>query len=735
MNYGTIPNANSGDGNSSGPIKKSTCTSIAEFLESSAMQWIILIVVTAGMLALMGITIIKFHPDDTSLIGLLSNLIFVINIVFLVEIFLRFIVFGPTYFYNGKYGPLHGLDALVVLATFGLVLFFEDKDKEMVELLLLLRLWRIIKIWNVEGIDYIKKSEPPALHVLFVMDRGGSMGASDITPQKNSRNYNNLRTSHNNRLGAAYDAVYSFMETRLQTFQKNTGTPLIAGRDKVSLILFDDKADVAIDNKNMEINLLFEKMLEYKATKGRSDYNVAINKVDELVTKNFDVTRLNVVIFFSDGEVELSEFNNLDSICKRNAEKSFPLYFYTVHFGPDTGSDTLEMMSNVAKSYNPQGPLSSQFTIVMDEVMLNNLLIRMAIALRDLNAAMREIRWWIVQLTLFAHTLIDDPLDEHLTPYKRERNERIPVALKRLHNSKSVSKEFLDELKAHHRCATYGMRFLKCYGISRHPEKNDLVMVMQFAKGGNLRRYLQKNPDLDWQKKLDILHFIVHDLEALHNAGLVHRDFHSGNVIMRGTWAYLSDLGLSSPVKRDVSKEVIYGIMQYIAPEVLRGKHYTPEADIYSFGIILAEIAYTDKAFFHAKRDEILAIYIIKHNRRPKVPEGTPNCYRDLMERCWDSNKDKRPKVHKIKSILDQWRHNPPYSVLQEFRESDKLPKTLPTDEEAATNEPAHNAVPIHTKAINTAMGIETSVRNHDEFQRQSNLYTGTSIVDPGMTR
>ncbi|CAG8554476.1 2908_t:CDS:2 [Funneliformis mosseae] len=207
---------------------------------------------------------------------------------------------------------------------------------------------------------------------------------------------------------------------------------------------------------------------------------------------------------------------------------------------------------------------------------------------------------------------IDDPLDEHLTPYKRERNERIPVALKRLHNSKSVSKEFLDELKAHHRCAIYGMRFLKCYGISRHPERNDLVMVMQFAKG-----------------------------------------------------------------------------------------------------------------------DETLAIDIIKYNRRPRVPEGTPNCYRDLMERCWDGNKDNRPKVHKIKSILDQWRHNPPYSVLQEFRESDKLPKVLPSDEEIDMNEPSHNAAPIHTRAINTA--IDTSVRNHDEFQGKSNLYTGTSIVDPGI--
>jgi hypothetical protein len=41
---------------------------------------------------------------------------------------------------------------------------------------------------------------------------------------------------------------------------------------------------------------------------------------------------------------------------------------------------------------------------------------------------------------------IDDALDEHITPYKRERSEKVPVALKRLNNSQSVSKDFLDEV-------------------------------------------------------------------------------------------------------------------------------------------------------------------------------------------------------------------------------------------------------------------------------------------------
>jgi serine/threonine protein kinase len=38
------------------------------------------------------------------------------------------------------------------------------------------------------------------------------------------------------------------------------------------------------------------------------------------------------------------------------------------------------------------------------------------------------------------------------------------------------------------------------------------------------------------------------------------------------------------------SENEVYGVLPYIAPEVLRGGHYTQSSDIYSFGIIMYEI-------------------------------------------------------------------------------------------------------------------------------------------------
>ncbi|CAB4378245.1 unnamed protein product [Rhizophagus irregularis] len=51
-------------------------------------------------------------------------------------------------------------------------------------------------------------------------------------------------------------------------------------------------------------------------------------------------------------------------------------------------------------------------------------------------------------------------------------------------------------------------------------------------------------------------------------------------------------MGLCKPADYDASKNTknsTYGVLPYIAPEILRGQNYTKASDIYSFGIIITE--------------------------------------------------------------------------------------------------------------------------------------------------
>ncbi|RIB04950.1 kinase-like domain-containing protein, partial [Gigaspora rosea] len=76
------------------------------------------------------------------------------------------------------------------------------------------------------------------------------------------------------------------------------------------------------------------------------------------------------------------------------------------------------------------------------------------------------------------------------------------------------------------------------------------MMVMQYAKQGSLRKLLDNRyKDLSWGHKIYNLYYIVEGLVAIHEANLVHKDFHSGNIVNDNTYSsFITDFGLCRPV-------------------------------------------------------------------------------------------------------------------------------------------------------------------------------------------
>ncbi|CAG8741424.1 4296_t:CDS:1, partial [Racocetra fulgida] len=82
--------------------------------------------------------------------------------------------------------------------------------------------------------------------------------------------------------------------------------------------------------------------------------------------------------------------------------------------------------------------------------------------------------------------------------------------------------------------------------------------------------------ELIWEDKLSLLVDISKDLIKIHEEGYIHCDLHSGNILQHreGSWfgplkSYISDFGLSRKNEEYNLKNGFYGIMPYIAPEVL----------------------------------------------------------------------------------------------------------------------------------------------------------------------
>jgi len=200
------------------------------------------------------------------------------------------------------------------------------------------------------------------------------------------------------------------------------------------------------------------------------------------------------------------------------------------------------------------------------------------------------------------------------------------VILKSLDNSQELSSEFLREI-ASHKLFNNNTKIVKCYGVSQNPGTKEYVMVMEYIRGGNLRQYLQKNArKLDLKKKLIQLRSIAEGLRNIHAKGLVHKDFHSGNILSSGKGSFftdlkchITDLGLCRPAN-ETNQENVYGVLPYVAPEVLNGKLYTQAADIYSFGIVTYEVI-SDKPPYHEFAHDSLLAFRICEGLRPNLEE------------------------------------------------------------------------------------------------------------------
>lgn len=264
------------------------------------------------------------------------------------------------------------------------------------------------------------------------------------------------------------------------------------------------------------------------------------------------------------------------------------------------------------------------------------------------------------------------------------RTKNIQVALKG-----GISTEYLKELLMHIKCCTTSNLYansltghkigrspiLRCYGLTKRPisENNaEYMLVIQFAKGGDLKTYLSANfKQMKWlEDKQPILTHIAYGLKIIHKEGLIHRDLHHGNILINNNISYIADFGLSHPYNQEESTtHQLFGIVPFIAPEVLSKRQYTPKSDVYSFGILMWMFTSGHLPFRDHRYDTDLALKIFNCSR-PQIINGTLSCFINLMQRCWNHDPEQRPTSSEIYDIMVSWFYLKNY---KEFKASDKI--------------------------------------------------------------
>ncbi|GES75949.1 kinase-like domain-containing protein [Rhizophagus clarus] len=230
------------------------------------------------------------------------------------------------------------------------------------------------------------------------------------------------------------------------------------------------------------------------------------------------------------------------------------------------------------------------------------------------------------------------------------------IALKSLKDSKNVTLEFMNEIASHNKVDD-SYFIIKFYGITQDPETKNYMMVLEYAENGSLRNYLNTSyNELNLTNKINYLFNIASGLENIHEKEIIHRDLHIGNVLKNNDVILITDMGLCKPINHKSSENTrnnIYGILPYIAPDILRGQSYTKEADIYSFGIIMCEVISGLPPYHDLSHDNNLAMKICQ-GLRPRFNIKVPQSIVHLVKRCLDANLLNRPTAIEIRDKLQE---------------------------------------------------------------------------------
>jgi len=119
------------------------------------------------------------------------------------------------------------------------------------------------------------------------------------------------------------------------------------------------------------------------------------------------------------------------------------------------------------------------------------------------------------------------------------------------------------------------------------------LVSMEYVDGQTPLAVLQERGPLPLEEAQDIAAQFLAGLEAIHHAGLVHRDVKPENIMLtRSGRVVLMNFGLAR--QEAGGSGTVSGTPAYMAPEQARGEAVDARADVYAAGVVLAEMVCPD---------------------------------------------------------------------------------------------------------------------------------------------
>lgn len=204
----------------------------------------------------------------------------------------------------------------------------------------------------------------------------------------------------------------------------------------------------------------------------------------------------------------------------------------------------------------------------------------------------------------------------------RDRMLDTDVAVKVLRSdlSAGLERRFRSEIRLARQ-----VRHRNVCGIHEYGEDGSLhYIVMEYIEGSDLHTPVRDGHGLPPEEAFDVSMQATEGLQAIHEAGIIHRDLKTANIMRdRRGHIRLMDFGIAKQAEADGAPALtgtgqIIGTPDYMSPEQIRSERLDFRSDIYAMGAVIFEL-FTGRTPFHGSTPVAI---IMKHLEQPPPLKG-----------------------------------------------------------------------------------------------------------------